>query len=197
MKQHVYTQVTLLRHGARYVSTAKRHYTDPSLTKQGKAQAAITAEYLRNHKFDRIYVSDHRRSLETAQYIEKYQRAKLIVCPELREVNHIVYKKKPADKRKLQEQSRKMRKAIAFFRRILRENRGKRILLVIHGNVIRVLIKTSMGLPIEEFPYFHTHHCSLTVLSFQGTKLHAVHALNVTDHHTKTKHEDRFRPSWP
>jgi broad specificity phosphatase PhoE len=186
MEHIMYTQITFVRHGHNVpYAEGELKYPGPGLSKNGIAQAKKTAIYLKDFKFDRIYCSDMTRAMETAKEIKKYQRQKISYHRELAEVNRAIYDKKSVTKEELKEHISKIKITLYFFKKILKENKGKKILVVAHGNVIRALIGTSLGIAFDDAPSFHICNCSISTLVFEKGKIVGLPQLCYADHHSK------------
>jgi broad specificity phosphatase PhoE len=180
------TEITLVRHGENkpYVQGEPKH-PGPGLTKKGFSQAKKTAIYLKNYKFDKIYCSDMARAMETAQEIKKYQTVKISCYHELAEASMIIFDKKPVDKEKFRSTMKQVNNALKLFRRILKEDKGKKILIVAHGNIIRSIIASSLGIDVIHAPSLHTVNCSISTLVFEKGKLIGVPNLCYARHNHK------------
>jgi broad specificity phosphatase PhoE len=183
----MYTQVTFVRHGHNtpYVE-GELKYPGPGLSKNGISQAKKTAVYLKDVKFDGIYCSDMTRAIETAKEIKKYQSSKITYHRELAEINRMIYDKTSASKKELKINLDRLRITLDFFKKILKDNKGKKILVVAHGNVIRALIANSLGIALNDAPSFHNCNCSISTIVFEKGKLVGLPQLCYADHHSKS-----------
>ncbi|MDD5583697.1 MAG: histidine phosphatase family protein [Candidatus Omnitrophica bacterium] len=155
------TRLTLIRHGTTDWNTQKRYcgLRDVSLSREGKLQAQKLCVRLRPLHFDRIYVSDRKRAIQTAQII--FKEARITKIAGLKEVNFgafeglrhkeimkkysEVYKRWLANPFKnnipqgesLNSFERRVTRAL---QRIIRHNAGKNVAIVAHGGVISVFI---------------------------------------------------------
>jgi probable phosphoglycerate mutase len=86
------TEILLIRHGESRAATADDPFPlvmghgDPELHPNGVEQARRVGERLRNHPISAIYVSNLRRTSETAAPLADHLRLTPIVDPDLREV---------------------------------------------------------------------------------------------------------------
>jgi len=82
-------ELILIRHGQTTSNHAGIHqgWNNVSLSEQGKMQAEITAEFLKNFMLDKIYSSDLERTRETAGIVFSYRKADIIYDTRLREIN--------------------------------------------------------------------------------------------------------------
>ena len=72
----------------------------------------------------------------------------------------------------------KHRFSIKVFDKILKDNEGKVILIVAHGNVIKGLIGKKMRLSHSQIGKFDYHNCHISLVRFKGTKLDYIHYFN-------------------
>lgn len=180
------TQITFVRHGEnKPYSSGDKRFPGPGLTKKGIAQAKKTALFLRDFQFDRIYCSTMARAIETAEEIKKFQRGKISFHEELGESSLIIFDKKPVDKDRYKINVNRMKSTLKFFKRLLRENKGKRVLVVAHGNVIRCILGTSLNFKVSDAPHFHMPNCAVTTVIYENGKLTALPMVCFTGHHIK------------
>jgi broad specificity phosphatase PhoE len=180
------TQFTFVRHGENEkYKPGEPKYPGPGLTKKGISQAKKTGVYLKEYKFDRIYCSDMTRAIETAKEIKKYQKCKISYHRELAETSMIVFDKKPYDKDKFKISMQRINATLKFFKKILKENKGKNILIVAHGNVIKSILGNSLGLSLTDCPHLHVVNCSVSTLVFENGKLTGLPQLCFAGHHSK------------
>ncbi len=57
------------------------------------------------------------------------------------------------------------------FNKILNEHKGKVIVIVAHGNIIKGLIGRKLGLSLRRIRKFDYHNCHITLVRFRGTTL--------------------------
>ena len=72
----------------------------------------------------------------------------------------------------------KHRFSIKIFDKILKENNGKVILIIAHGNVIKGLIWKKIGLNNSQINKLDYHNCHISFVRFKGTKLDYIHYFN-------------------
>ena len=136
-------QVTLARHGQAAGEQRPGEVGAP-LTKLGLRQAERVGKRLASEKFDHIYSSDMARAYETAQAVVKHHPGTpYTVSKDIREITGFHFAPRASRKKDVKERIDKERQACERFLRKLRKHKpGERILLVIHGNLIRLLIST-------------------------------------------------------
>lgn len=95
-----FTKITALRHGeseGNLIPIYQGQEPGTDLTKNGKAQAKATADWLKDETVDVIYCSPLARTRQTAEVIAKQLGAKVIVDDRLREVSFGEYEGKHVD----------------------------------------------------------------------------------------------------
>lgn len=180
------TLITFVRHGINnFGLDGTPWHAGPHLSAEGRKQADKTGRYLRHFAFDAILSSDMNRAADTAKAIGKYQKKigvkKIVFCRELAEHNEIVYgfpTKKKVDK---DGEWAKARNTVKFFKKILKDYRGQRVLIAAHGNVIRACFGTVLGFPLHYCPEINSFNCSLTTITLRGSRLRAIFHVNYTD----------------
>lgn len=185
------TLITFVRHGKNnFVKAGTPWHPGPPLNRLGILEANRTGRYLSGLSFDMIFSSDMNRARQTAEIINRYQkmnkRAKdfsnIVFARELAEHDEIIYEKKPRFPRKFSQELSKAKLNIKFFKRILKEHAGKRILIVSHGNTIRACLGVSLGYPLRQAPELNLFNCSISSIIYDGEKLKSIFHVNLSDH---------------
>ncbi len=177
------TIVYFIRHGERIHipgnSNLGLQIPGPGLTMLGKKQAKKVGKELSKLKdeIDVLYSSNMTRAIETAEEVGKQINKKLIVVPEISEFKHIVFEKK-IHKKLYWKHYFKLKKALQTFDKILLKNKGKVIVIVAHGNVIKSLIFRKLGLSLRNTARFHNMNCNISVARYIGKKLDQVCSIN-------------------
>ena len=137
-------------------------------------------------KFDHIYSSDMSRSYHTAQaIIAHHRKTPYTVAPEIREVagHHVLPGRTPRTKAIQDRMARSEKSVPKFLRHLLRTHgHGERVLLVIHGNLIRWLFyllakrASKRGLP------FKITNTSLSIVNLRDRQLDNVELVNCVKH---------------
>jgi alpha-ribazole phosphatase/probable phosphoglycerate mutase len=78
-------QLTLIRHGITDMAGTLCGGSDPPLNQTGREQAALLALSLRDHNFRRLYTSDLRRAIQTAEVLGQAWGTDAVVVRQLRE----------------------------------------------------------------------------------------------------------------
>lgn len=139
-------EITLVRHGQAGGEQRPGEVGSP-LTRLGLRQADRVGKRLSAEEYDHIYSSDMARAFETAQaVIQHHPRTRFTVSKNIREIAGFHFSARAS--RKKDERERVARETEAykrFLRRLRKHGPGERILLVIHGNLIRMLISVLAG----------------------------------------------------
>jgi len=177
------TIVYLVRHGDRIHIPHKKDIGlvegGLGLSSLGKRQAKEVAKKFSKIKkeIDKIYSSDMNRAIETAEIIGKEIGKKPKIIKGISEFNKIVWSNKVYH-HKFWKHYLKHKFSIKMFDRILSENKGKVILIVAHGNVIKGIIGKKLGLVHSQINKFDYHNCHISLVRFKGTTLDYIHYFN-------------------
>jgi len=190
------TLVTFVRHAKSYNhKKGQALHPGPGLTKRGEEQAEKTARFLKGFEFDLILSSDMTRALKTAEIITDNQKRDLSVHKELAE-HHVDVYEKTLFKENLTEAPGTLsqaRETMNFFRKVLQKHKGKKILIVSHGNVIRGCVGTAMGFSLRKSPELNLFNCSLSSFIVDGEKLSSIYYLNSIDHYKNLSFKKKFK----
>lgn len=161
-----------------------------SLTKDGHAQAARAAEFLKKYKIDHIYSSDLDRTISTAAHIAEGRNLKIKTDFRLREIDGGKWENVPWDDlpRMFPESYSNWENDISktvmpegesvyeMFERtktafydIAAKHPGETVCIVCHGTVIRALLCLWRGVSIDEMqkmPWFD--NASITIVDYAG-----------------------------
>lgn len=158
----------------------------PPLTKRGERQAAKVARRWAGKQFDHIYSSDMSRSYHTAQaIIAHHRRTPYTVSPDIREVagHHTLPGRTPRAKAIQDRMARSEKSVPKFLRQLLRTHSpGERVLLVIHGNLIRWLFYLLAERPSKRGLPFKITNTSLSIVNLRDRKLFNVELVNCVRH---------------
>lgn len=117
------------------------------------------------------------RAIETAKEISKKTGRKPAIIKGISEFDTSVWKRQIYTL-KFWKNYFRVRKAIKTFDRLLKKNRGKVIVIVSHGNVIKALIFRKMGLSFKKSGFFHNLNCNISIARYRGKKLDHVCCFN-------------------
>lgn len=130
-------------------------HTDTYLNKNGLIQAKYIADEFKNIKFEMIISSDLLRALETADIIKKITgfKKKIIISKNLRERNYGSFEGKKYEYLRHKRKNFDGEKDKVFFKRInnffnsiIKKYKGKNIIIVTHGGVVRQIISKILQL---------------------------------------------------
>jgi alpha-ribazole phosphatase len=144
----------------------------PGLSEKGKKQAKEVAKKFIKIKteIDRFYCSRMARAIETAEEIGKKIKKKPIIWPGIEEFNSLLFERKIYHP-KFWKHYFLQKKALCAFNNLLEKNKGKVIVIVAHGNVIKSLIFRKMGLSLKKTGMFHHMNCYISVARYKNKKL--------------------------
>ena len=200
------TDIYLVRHGESRAAIEGKLFPllngqgDPELSSEGRAQAIAVAEKLVRLPINAVYVSNLRRTLETANPLCERLGVDPIEEPDLREVhlgdwegglfrakvqeNDPLYQRMQTEERwdviPNAESSKSLKKRIgAALTRIIKDNPGKLLVAVVHGGVIgHILSEAAQSRP---FAFSGSDNGSISrIVSVEG-KL-TLRSFNQTDH---------------
>lgn len=141
---------------------------DLCLSDTGKKQAELLSFYLKDEEFETVYTSNLMRAYETARIILNNQRkSDFIVTEALQEITHYHFTPGPVPrKRDIVERYRKEKETVNKFctNLIKKHNKGGKVLIVTHGNIIRVLVAYLAGRNPKTCVPFDLAHASLTIM---------------------------------
>lgn len=168
------TRIFIARHGETEYNRAGRMQgrgIDMPLNETGRLQARAISDYLKDKSIDHIFSSTLVRSMETAEIIAWSLRMKYAAFPELDEMDFGKFEGKFSEEitEELEQIHETWRRGEIDFvieggespqmvrdrvipraNTILREHEGSKILLVLHGRLIRILLTSWLGRDLSE-----------------------------------------------
>jgi probable phosphoglycerate mutase len=161
-----------------------------SLSKRGSKQAKTLVKYLSSFKFDVIVSSPLERCLQTIEpYLKKHQ----LTLREMNEFQEMDYgswsgkELKKLSKKKDWQVIQERPETFTFpngesfneaatrvrvgLKKIEKENSNQSILVVSHGDIIKMATTVSLGLPLKNFQKLTIEPASLTSINLVGQKL--------------------------
>jgi broad specificity phosphatase PhoE len=196
------TRLVLVRHAeveARYQRIFGGRI-DMDLSPRGHEQARALAEHLRHHPLDALYASPMKRVQQTLAPLRDHQPAEPIILPELREVDFGAWtghswqevleqfhvrafdwlEKLEAGEIPEAEPVRQFRERVQTgLSRVLCENAGRRVVVVSHGGVIRMMLALLLDLPLRKMAGFDIAYASVTRVDHRPGRIE-VQQLNYT-----------------
>jgi len=166
------TEIILIRHGETEWNSQRRMqgHSNSELSSVGRGQIQALGELMKNESFDHIYSSDSLRARQTAEAITQHTGHTLQFDQRIREKNLGVFEgltsteakeRHPEVYRLFKTEGAKyvidegestqqlLERALEFIEEIRLRHPQERVVMVTHGGVVRVLMKHSLGLPID------------------------------------------------
>lgn len=189
------TRLILVRHGETHKNVAKVLHgrkDDAPLNEVGKSQAERASKALVKMGVDIIYSSTETRAKETAEILNLLCKVPVICIDDFRERDWGIfegkswaevaallskmtisgrYKFKPGQGESWQEVETRL---ICSIKKILKENRGKKVVVVTHGGTIRTLMPYLLNVPLEESFRYDPKHLSFTIFDYDGESFSSV-----------------------
>jgi probable phosphoglycerate mutase len=199
-------ELILIRHGLPYrVEKEDGSAADPELSAEGIEQAKKLARWLKNEKLDVIYSSPLMRARMTAEPLSDLKRLKIKIEPDVAEIDEhsSIYipleelKEKEPEKWKalleigmeaaydrIQDLETFRHKVVKSIKRIIADNKGRKVAIVCHGGIINIWAAHILGL--EKSLFFKPDYTSISRFMASGSGVHSLVSLNETGH----LHED-------
>ncbi len=177
-------EIWLIRHATTHFNESDilQGSTDNPLSPRGIKEAAELAEKLKNEKFEIVCSSPLARALKTAESINSFHQAPLMILPELREISFgewegIHY---PTIKNEFARDFQNWHRSVkskppqgeSFFQLYLRSRRGmekiyrlkeEKIAIVGHASVNRAILAYLLRLPLQTVRFFRLANCSVSL----------------------------------
>jgi broad specificity phosphatase PhoE len=177
--------------------------TESELNENGLNQAVLVAERIAGYSIQRIYSSDYKRAVQTAEILHKYTGAEVVVNPYLREIDmgewedadwdrikrlhpqyysewskHLIDMPYPGG-----ESGGDVLKRMDNFITELKSLDYNDVAIVTHGGVIKVFLSALLGMGQEKRFRFNIDNCSFNLVKFnRTTEEFQVHCINDTSH---------------
>ena len=175
------TRLYFVRHADAYDELGVQLEESP-LNNFGKIQSLQLAKRLKNNKFDAVYCSKVRRSIETCEIVNEHHKLKVIYNSHLNEIGSENWPQPGTimHNKDLVDFGFQLEKIHKFYKRLLKENLSKEILIFTHGNWIRILLSKIVadGNP-ESFTHFVISNSSLTIIDVEDDGFE--HIITVAD----------------
>lgn len=194
-------KLIIVRHGETEENVKRiiQGQTHGTLSKKGQEQARKVGEHLKNEKIDVIYVSDLKRTIDTAaEIIKHHPDIEVIYEPRIRERNlgifegkhftklheHVknsgidYFEFKPEKGESIPEANNRI---IEFYNEIIEKHSGGTVLIVSHGGTIAALLLHILKKTRKDYKEYHPKNTAITVIEINenGNK---IHKLNSTEH---------------
>jgi len=180
----------LIRHGAtdynlRKPTVLQGNGIDGPLAEIGKQQAAQVGEYLKSFSLDAIYASPMKRAVETAQAIAKHHTLAVQTIPEIveadvgrwlgRDWEEIIAAEPEAYRRHIEDPSIHpypegenvtdvSNRCVPVLLDLMKKSHGKRIAVVAHNIVNRVMVAHLHHIPLRLFRVIRQDNCCINVI---------------------------------
>ncbi len=201
------TRLLLVRHGETEPNSPARYWghTDVALSKNGLRQAEQLRDCLAEETIGRIYSSDLKRALDTAETIASIHRQEIVACPELREIDFgqiegltfdQVSQSYPEIVRLWMERSTELRypdgesideleeRVVRFRERLESHGKEETVLVVAHSGVLRTLACQILDMDAGQRWQMHLDLASLSIIETR-TEGAVIARLNDTSHLVK------------
>lgn len=198
------TRIYLIRHGETEWNKQGRLQgnSNVKLSPEGIRQAQLLAEHSPFQHIDAIYSSDLVRAVDTAKILAEKFNLEVQTLPELRETNFGYWEGKsiadlaeiyPDDFGKFFTAPEKCRpphgetflecqdRVMNAMNKIVAAHDNKKILVVSHGAVIRLILCAALGMPINKMWAISQFNVALNILRFDDLNI-TVELMNSTAH---------------
>lgn len=196
-------EIYLIRHGEKENSC---NHESVRLTGKGFQQAELTGMLLCRHSIERIYCSNMLRAVQTAEAINKHLNTKIEIVPELREIHmgiceiggwESLEKNYPEYMEEFNRHETDMRyppdgecgtdvwERVKGFLDILVTSKYKKVALVTHGGVIKVILAGILGLEQQKRFCFGSplKNCSISIIKYDHAgRSFSIHCYNNYTH---------------
>ncbi len=191
-------KLIIVRHGEtdHNVNKIIQGHLDIDLNARGKDQARLVAEKLKDEPIQVIFSSDLKRAAQTAQEIAEKLKLPVIKTPLLRErsfgklqgVSFLEISRYFPQYDKMSqfsfseadfihspnehnvETDESIMRRLSEFKALLKAHKGKTILIVTHGGLIRMLFRYLLGFSIAEVSSMHVHNTQSIVIEESNGK---------------------------
>ena len=200
-------EIYLIRHGECYTSTIEYNESkktmDPPLTNQGIQQAKELSLQVADIDFDRIYCSDLKRSIQTAEIMKASKTVEIVTTTAFREIDMgYLYKKTWDDYPEIYRIWETHDEDIAYpggengeavWNRCnelidsIRKENYNRIAIICHGGTIRSILCGILNIPQEKRFYFGypIENCSISIIKYIDPHFY-IHTVNDCSHISKS-----------
>ncbi|MCR4429056.1 MAG: histidine phosphatase family protein [Caldiserica bacterium] len=195
MDDELETQIFIVRHGSTAWNEVVRFRgsADIPLSERGIEQAQVLARYLKEFPFSAIFTSPQRRAIQTVEILNQYHNLPIQERPELKSVNYGTWEGKleeevaqeyPELYRAYLEHIESFRfpqgetledlknRALMVVEEALESYSGKRVLIVSHQVVTRVLICALLGISNSYYWQIGQDPCCLNVFHHRKGKFY-------------------------
>ena len=198
------SEILLVRHGQTESNRTGYYigWSSEDLDTTGVAQAQRLSSRLAGSPIEVIYSSPLQRAFTTASIIAGPHHVEVKTLPDLKEVNqgHLQGAPRSETKNRFPEFWKQLiedisqatfpggesfaqvaERSLRTFKSIIKENPDKRVLIVSHEIVIKIIIMQALGVPYNIYRRFEVGNASLSLLQVQGTSFKLI-TLNDKSH---------------
>lgn len=192
--------VTITRHGetVENENDTIQGQLPGKLSERGLLQGQALADELKSHQFAVLLSTDLSRGLDTAKIIARYHDVPLIIEPLLRERCFGIYEGTSREKFYSNERSLPdpyshrpekgesfvdlYKRANLFIDKIMKEYKGKSLLVVTHGDFIRMCLGAFQGVPVREACQIKQSNTCINILQLKKDSKWHVKKFNDISH---------------
>jgi alpha-ribazole phosphatase len=166
-------------------------FTDLGLSERGKRQIRTLAEYLKGVSLDRVYASDLKRSVDSARAICRSRGIKPGARADFREMNmgdwdgkswQEIRRKTPGIRPRFfydlknfyfpggENWCQFRDRVLQGLKALLKEDRGRNILLVAHAGVNRIILAQALGLRFKNMFFMDQDYACLNIVEHYGDR---------------------------
>ena len=155
-----------VRHGDAYDEMGIQ-LEDYPLNNNGRIQTLQLAKRLKDNKFDAMYCSKVKRSIQTCEIVNDVHKMDVIYNSKLNEVGGEVWpqpgiKSEPAA---LDSYGKALTNIAGVFKKLKENHKNQEVIIFTHGNWIRVLLSSILANGSHEaFFHFIIHNTALTII---------------------------------
>jgi broad specificity phosphatase PhoE len=155
-----------VRHGDAYDEMGIQ-LEDYALNNNGRIQALQLARRLRDNKFDAMYCSKIKRSMQTCEIVNDVHKMDVIYNSKLNEVGGEIWPQPGviAEPESLASYDKALQNISGVFKKLKEDHKNQEVIIFTHGNWIRVLLSHILAKGSHEtFFHFVIHNTALTII---------------------------------
>ncbi|MBL7141777.1 histidine phosphatase family protein [Patescibacteria group bacterium] len=202
-----YTSIYLIRHcHTDYLAKTKLNDVDMPLSNIGREQRTYLNKKLLSLSIDKIYASELTRAQQTAEVFAKKINKKIIIDKRLNEINWSRWYKikyfNMSEKNRIkkfkyyQRTDERLDKMQVNTRHLIRDiylqNKGKKVVLFCHGNLIRVIITSVISADIIGFLSMEIYQSSVSKILIDKDGYVKINYINNICHLPRRPNENLF-----
>jgi broad specificity phosphatase PhoE len=177
-------RLTIVRHGE------VMEEVDPNLTELGKRQVTELAKKLKKEKIDKIYSSDLKRTIETAEIIGKERKQNIEFTKILREVQDEIIEIPKKDWESKKDNEKRINEIKNFLKKLEKKHKNENILIVGHAKMNRIILNILTNISLYNLFSIKQLHTCVNLLELEdikrrmrkGIKMWRILKLNSVEH---------------